>query len=439
MTGISGSQTKRGPLAFPIIPISSISAAFVDVDHDGDLDILVAGFADLRKTQFEPLLGKDGPFAKNSEPTVEGDLFSSVQNLPSAPNLLLRNNGNLTFTDITASAGLSGANSHAVAVVPADYDNRRDVDLLILNYKSAPTLFRNQRDTTFRRVEREAGLDVRGDWSCVAAGDVNKDGFVDFFFGRVDGPGVFALSDGRSHFKTTAAPSATAGATAVQYFDYDNDGLLDLLAIVPAGVRLWRNVGNSWIETGANTISLRSMVAGHGLLDGRSLALGDADNDGDEDVIVRVSEGGLLVLRNDGGNSNHSIKIDLHGKVSNRSAIETKVEMRAGSLYQKLETYSACPAPAPADLIFGLGKRERPDAVRVTWPAGIIQSETEFPRTSSAQSRLSITELDRKPSSCPYLYTWNGERFEFITDFMGGGEMGYLEEPARGLPAEPQR
>ena len=425
-------QTRA--VGIPEYPYLSISAAFVDVDHDGDLDILVAGFADLRKTKFEPLLGKDRPFAKNSKATVESDLFSSVQNLPSAPNLLLRNNGNLTFTDITANAGLSGTNSHAVAVVPTDYDNRRDVDLLVLNYKSAPTLFRNQRDTTFRRVEREAGLELKGDWSCVAAGDVNKDGFVDFFFGRVDGPGMFAMSDGRSHFKTTAAPSGTAGVTAAQYFDYDNDGLLDLLAVSSSGVRLWRNVGNSWIEAGATTITrpLRSMVAGHGLFDERSLALGDVDNDGDEDVIVRFWEGGLLVLRNDGGNHNRSIKIDLHGKVSNRSAIETKVEMRAGSLYQKLETYSACPAPAPADLIFGLGKRERPDAVRVIWPAGIVQSETDFPGTSSAQSRLSITELDRKPSSCPYLYTWNGDRFEFITDFMGGGEMGYLEEPATG-------
>jgi hypothetical protein len=103
--------------------------------------------------------------------------------------------------------------------------------------------------------------------------------------------------------------------------------------------------------------------------------------------------------------------------------------MRAGSLRQKLETYAASPAPAPADVVFGLGKRASADAVRVLWPSGIVQAETEVART------MTITELDRKPSSCPYLYTWNGERFEFVTDFLGGGEMGYWLAP--GVRNEP--
>src|SRR5213076_1610089 len=89
--------------------------------------------------------------------------------------------------------------------------------------------------------------------------------------------------------------------------------------------------------------------------------------------------------------------------------------------------------------IFGLGKRERPDVVRVLWPAGIVQAETEFAAHKEIASFISldITELDRKPSSCPYLYAWNGERFEFVTDFMGGGEMGYLEEPGRHNTPDP--
>ena len=112
--------------------------------------------------------------------------------------------------------------------------------------------------------------------------------------------------------------------------------------------------------------------------------------------------------------------------------------MRAGSLYQKLEVYSASPAPAPSDLIFGLGKREKPDAVRVLWPAGIVQAETEFPAASSSGLiSLNVTEIDRKPSSCPYLYAWNGKQFEFITDFMGGGEMGYLESPGHYNKPDP--
>ena len=76
-----------------------------------------------------------------------------------------------------------------------------------------------------------------------------------------------------------------------------------------------------------------------------AIASGDVDNDGDLDVILRVPDGGLRILRNEGGNRNRSIKVDLHGHVSNRSAVEAKIEMRAGSLYQKLETYAASPAP----------------------------------------------------------------------------------------------
>jgi len=148
----------------------------------------------------------------------------------------------------------------------------------------------------------------------------------------------------------------------------------------------------------------------------------------------------LRVARNDGG-TNKSLRVNLAGKVSNRSGVGAKIEARAGSLVQKLETYSASPAPAPADVVFGLGKRTAVDAVRVLWPAGIVQAETEIakaaPGKTSAALTLSVTELDRKPSSCPYLYVWNGERFEFVTDFMGGGEMGNLEEPGRFNTPDP--
>ena len=123
----------------------------------------------------------------------------------------------------------------------------------------------------------------------------------------------------------------------------------------------------------------------------------------------------------------------LAGQVSNRSSVGAKVEARAGSLRQKLETYAASPAPAPADLLFGLGARPAADAVRVLWPAGILQTETAMaaadgrPAAGGAPlaGATTITELDRKPSSCPYLFAWDGERFAFVTDFMGGGEMGY--------------
>jgi cytochrome c-type biogenesis protein CcmH/NrfG len=413
--------------AYPYLPSS---AAFVDVDHDGDVDIVVAGLADLSKLA-KPL--KDG------ESAVFPDDFTG------APRTLWRNDGNGKFTDITAAAKLDSI-GHTTALVPTDFNNKRDIDLLFASYGKAPELFSNQRDASFRNVANEIGLSADGRWTSVAAGDVNKDGYTDFFFGRMDGAGIFAISDGKEKFKTVVGPSGSEGVSAAQFLDYDNDGLLDCIALTDKGVRVWRNTGNnsggtspagipSWTD-----VSLRARANDLQVSAGRLFAAGDIDQDGDEDVVYLSPAGALRIARNDGGNLNRSLRINLAGKVSNRSGVGAKIEARAGSLVQKLETYSASPAPAPADVVFGLGKRTTVDAVRVLWPAGIVQAETELakapPGKPSALS-ISVTELDRKPSSCPYLYVWNGERFEFVTDFMGGGEMGHLEEPGRYNAPDP--
>ena len=109
------------------------------------------------------------------------------------------------FTDITAAAG-AGGGGNAVAVVPTDFDNRRDIDLLIVNDGTAPVLLQNLRDGTFRDAATGAGLPPAGRYTTAAAGDLNKDGATDFFFGTSDGAGVFAMSNGSGSFVGPCGP-----------------------------------------------------------------------------------------------------------------------------------------------------------------------------------------------------------------------------------------
>ncbi|HEX3084251.1 MAG TPA: FG-GAP-like repeat-containing protein, partial [Pyrinomonadaceae bacterium] len=209
-------RTKEAGITTPSAPDGPyVSAAFVDFDHDGDLDIFVTGPA----------------------------------------NILLRNNGNGTFTEITQAAGVSARSSAAdgAGVIPTDFDNRRDVDLFLLDRKQPPALMRNMRDGTFRDVAEEAGLGHDGAFWCAAAGDINKDGFTDFFMSSGT-RAVLAMSDGRNHFKVSAAPAGSNQTVAAQFLDYDNDGLLDLLTVTAKGVRLWRNMGNDFLEVSATSL-----------------------------------------------------------------------------------------------------------------------------------------------------------------------------------------
>ncbi len=134
------------------------------------------------------------------------------------------------------------------------------MDLLVVGSDAPPALWKNLRDGTFRNVAAEAGLELKGGGlGPVAAGDVNKDGFTDFYFSRADGAGEFALSDGRGRFRMSAGPSTQAGEpAAAQFLDYDNDGLLDLLTLwrTPKGgaLRVLRNTGDGWADVSAQAV-----------------------------------------------------------------------------------------------------------------------------------------------------------------------------------------
>ena len=153
------------------------------------------------------------------------------------------------------------------------------------------------------------------------------------------------------------------------------------------------------------------------LKDPRNLIAVDIDNDGDSDLIVTQTGAPPLVLQNNGGNRNRSLRVTLKGFKDNHSAIGTKVEVHGENLRQKVEVV------APGPLLFGTGQ-SRADFVRMLWPTGVVQDEIPAERP-----RVDYQELDRKGSSCPTLYSWDGTKFRFITDIIGPGVIGEWEAP----------
>ncbi|MDX2042892.1 MAG: FG-GAP-like repeat-containing protein [Acidobacteriota bacterium] len=379
----------------------AMTAAWVDADHDADLDLFVGNFADL--SQFP---------AKDS--ATFPDDFAGEE------NRLFQNNGNGTFTDITAKAGLAGGKNKTTAVVPTDFNNQRDIDFLVVNYGSPAQLFSNQRDGSFKEIAASVGINFSGKALGVGAGDLNKDNFVDFYLPDADGNSALFLSDGKGAFaRRGEGATGRKGEYAAQIADFDNDGLLDVVTQIAGGVSLQRGLGDKL----ADAVVIATPDSRLPTPLSRSFALGDITNDGGVDLLSFVGDGSIVTLKSEGFGKNFA-RIQLAGKTSNRSALGTKVELRSGSLRQKLEVYSASPAVAAAGVTFGLGDRTAVDALTMFWPAGIMQSELAIKPGDNQ-----VDELDRKGTSCPLLYAWNGSEYSFVTDFLGGSAIGYLLAP----------
>jgi Tfp pilus assembly protein PilF len=370
------------------------TAALTDSDHDGDLDILVGYFADMRNWP-------------GGESAVFPDDFAG-QGLR-----LFRNNGNGTFTDITEAAKLGGAKRKTTAIVCSDFNNLRDIDFVVASYGAPLELFSNQRDGTFKDIETTVGLSSTGKTLGIGAGDLNKDSFVDFYVAGYAARDLLFLSDGRGKF--TRQEIESAQTLAVQVVDYDNDGLLDVITLSDKGIELRRGLGRSLAA------AVHVPLTGAGL---RVFATGDIDADGGTDIAAITEDGTWRSWRSEGASKNFT-RIKLNGKASNRSGIGTKAEIRSGSLAQKLEVYASSPAAASAGISFGLGYRTTVDSLRLLWPSGILQSELSV-KTGAINS---FDELDRKGTSCPLLYAWNGSEYTFVTDFLGGSAIGYLTAP----------
>ena len=221
-------------------------------------------------------------------------------------------------------------------------------------------------------------------------------------------------------------------AYGVAAFDYDNDGWVDLVAVGETKdgkgeVRLFRNLGPDGFKDVTADVGLDKIQ----LKDPRAIITGDYDNDGATDLLITQNHGPAVLLRNEGGNQNHWLRLSLKGLADNKSAIGTKVEVFSGGNRQKFEIAGSNGylGQNSTDIVVGLGDSKEADIVRMLWPTGVLQDEIQI----AGDKQQNFLEIDRRGSSCPTLFVWNGERYEFVADMLGAGVVGHWvgPEPAR--------
>ena len=416
-----------------VLPAGAAFATFADVDNDGHLDLFVIG-GDQRAYllhndgagKFRDVSAKAGITNLGAARKAlfvdldhDGDLDLLLVGGPSP--VMYRNNMDGTFTESTQAIGLATAASTAGTTRDAafaDFDGDGRMDVVIVRDKGNVALFHNAGNRQFTDATASSGLRVTGG-SAVTVGDYNNDGFFDLFVanGREsslwlnNGDGIFRQDTRSSRALASLAGITAAGATFV---DFDNDGWLDLAVVgAPAtaggrGMVLLRN-------DGAGTFTDRSSILPSTVQSGTAVVAQDIEGDGDQDLLI-AEPGGLRLLRNDGGNASLSMQVQLIGLrtgsgKNNDFGIGAKVEVRAAELYQTRVVTSRVTQ-------FGLGPHLKADVVRIEWPNGVPQT-VYFPGSDQ-----DVIENEVLKGSCAFLYAWDGKHFEFLTDVMWRSALG---------------
>jgi hypothetical protein len=366
----------------------STSAAWVDYDRDGKLDLVVANYVQWSE-QGDLYCTLDG--AHKSYCTPESYKGTSSK--------LFHNLGGGRFEDVTNKAGLGDPNSKALGVTVIDFDSDGWPDLFVSNDTQPNKLYHNNKNGTFSEQGMSAGVAygedgvARGamgvDWS-----DYDRTGHADLLVGNFsnqmlglyhnEGNGLFVDEAPRSSVGRDTLLSLTFG---VFFFDYDLDGHPDILTAnghieeeigrVQPKIKyqepplLFRNLGSKKFENVSNTVGpdfTKPLV-------GRGAIYGDFDHDGDLDVLITSNNGPAHLYRNDGGNKNKWISIRTIGTKSNRDGIGASVAINSasGKQWNVVRSGSSYASQSDLALVFGLGQDPVVTSIEVTWPSGTKQ------------------------------------------------------------------
>jgi hypothetical protein len=387
----------------------STSAAFADYDKDGDLDLYVARYVDF-DLERAPLPGSQPNCRYAGLPVMCGP-----RGLPGGRDLLYRNNGDLTFSDVTAAAGeLDREAYRGLGVVFGDYDDDGWPDLLVANDAHPNLLFHNEGNGTFTDVAFEAGVAFDEDGReragmGVDLGDYDNDGRLDVVITNFQGePNALYRNLGRGLFQETTWPSGLGAPTlpylgwGTRFIDFDNDGWSDLLFV---NGHVYPEVDRHGLE---ETFAQRTLVfrnrgdgrfadvtaaAGPALAvrrAGRGAAFGDYDDDGRVDVLITGLNEAPALLHNETTPAGHWLSVALLGRRSNRDGIGSRITLDAGGQRQVREVHADGSYLSQSDrrAHFGLGQAVSAASLEVRWPSGVVDRLSNVP----ADRRLWIEE-----------------------------------------------
>ena len=357
------------------------SAVWFDYDNDGRLDLFVGHFVDFDKASGCGIAG-DGK-RHYCIPRVFG----------ATANWLFHNNGDGTFTDVSKESGIGSRLGKTLGVVATDVNNDGLMDLFVANDTVANFLFVNRGNGRFEEIglQADVGYSAEGrprSGMGVDSADFNEDGWMDLFVANIDEE-IFSLYQNNKDltFDDVAVPMGIGMATrwmsgwGLKFFDYDNDGNLDLilangfpddlvedfsdLVKYHEPLLLFQNTGHVF-----KNVSEQGGPAFSKSLSARGLALGDFNNDGAVDVLVAVNDGAPVLLRNDVGTKNHWLGLKLVGTKSNADAVGARITYQSGDLKRGRMKVGGGSFQSSHDprVVLGLGQRTKVDWVEVRWP-----------------------------------------------------------------------
>jgi enediyne biosynthesis protein E4 len=373
-------------------PGFSASAAWFDYDSDGKLDLFVTNYVEwtLETDRYCTLDGKSKSYCtpesyKGQSPT------------------LYRNRGNGTFENVTRKAGLYDPSSKGLGVALIDYNNDGRLDLFAANDTQPNRLYQNTGKGTFTDVGVSAGVAFNEAGVARAgmgtdAADYDGSGRQSLVVGNFSNEMMALYSNEGTGLFMDQAPGSTIGKAsqltltfACFFFDFDLDGLLDIFAanghvaddistVQPRiayaePAHLFRNAGSKKFDE----VTAKSGAALSQRVVARGAAYGDFDNDGDLDLLITTNNGPARLLRNDGGNQNHAVRIRAIGTTSNRDAIGAKVRVvldNGSVLWRMVKTGSSYCSQSELPVTIGLGSRTAIKSVEVTWPTGRKETVT---------------------------------------------------------------